>query len=88
MKVREIVLAAIPNADESVIDHVLWGRTPFPCGAITAKSLYKAAYQYKRAADSKIRLCDFCSRRAEPNKWLCGKCSRMLDGIRDENETK
>ena len=78
MNAQQIIQAAIPNADESTIDHILWGRTPFPCGPITARSLYKAAYQYKRACDNKISLCDFCDQKAVEGKWLCVRCEKNM----------
>jgi hypothetical protein len=43
MTPAQIIRAAIPEADEVLCDHILWGRTPFPMGAITAQSLFKAA---------------------------------------------
>jgi len=39
----EIIRKAIPNADDELCEFILWGRTPFPAGSITARDLYQAA---------------------------------------------
>jgi len=49
MNAERIIQVAIPNASDAVMEHVIWGMTPFPCGAITAQSLFKAACRYRRA---------------------------------------
>ena len=82
MNAEKIIKAAIPGADDSLCEHIIWGRTPFPCGAITAQSLYKAASRYARATKNKIRLCDFCDRVAEPDGWCCGSCRDALARVR------
>ena len=78
----EVVLAAIPDADKDVVDYVLWGRTPFPVGRVTARSLYKAASGFKRACDHKLRLCDHCHRPAMTGEWECSHCRAVLDQAR------
>lgn len=74
MNVERIVRAAIPEATSSVIDHILWGRTPYPCGAITPKSLYKAADSWARACRNNLYLCDLCHRVDEGSKGACDHC--------------
>jgi len=74
----QIVRAAIPNASDSLCDHILWGRTGFPCfGKVTAQIVYKAAYRFKRASDKNMDLCDFCDRIATKND-LCDVCRNSL----------
>lgn len=80
MTPAQIIKAAIPNADESLIEHILWGRTPFPMGKVTERSLYKAASGYRRACANHIRLCDFCEHPAMPDKWACERCDKALSG--------
>ena len=79
-----IIQAAIPSADETLCDHILWGQTPFPCGAISAQMLYKAASRVRRAAKNKIRLCDHCSNKAQTGKWECSRCNVMLQKMREQ----
>jgi hypothetical protein len=74
----QVVKAAVPGASDDFIEHIIWGRTPYPCGAITAKSLYKAASQYNRAYQHHIRLCDWCHRPAELNDYMCKHCNDAL----------
>jgi len=82
MNGEQIVRAAIPNASAELIEHIIWGRTPFPVGAITARSLYKAASSFKRASDKGIALCDFCDNKANPNGYLCDSCQESLNACR------
>lgn len=86
MNAKRIVQAAIPNATDSVIAHVLWGRTPYPCGRITAQLLYRAASAWRRACEKGLRLCDFCHRVAEPDKWTCTQCREGFERCRREVE--
>ncbi len=80
----EIVRAAIPGADERLCDHILWGRTPFPIGGITAKSLFRAASAFRRAHEHGFQLCDHCHNPAEPGKFECRRCRAALSrGIRN-----
>ncbi len=75
---RAIVRAAIPDATEELVEHVLWERTPFPVGKITAKSLYHAAARFRRAIEHKHRLCIFCDRFARADAWECEYCAKAL----------
>lgn len=78
--VAQIIKAAIPGADEHLINHILWGRTPFPCGRITAQSLYRAASAFRRAKEQGFQLCDHCHNPAEPHKYECRRCRAALSG--------
>lgn len=74
----EIVRAAIPGASSGLCEHILWGRTPFPCGTVTARDLYRAASGFHRAMVKKVQLCDFCERTVEDDAYLCGRCANAL----------
>lgn len=78
MKIYDIIKGAIPNADESLCEYLLWGRTAYPFGKITARTIYKAANRYRRAKSKNLRLCEFCDRIAEANTMVCQKCHIAL----------
>ncbi len=71
MTFEDIIKQAIPDADEALCEYILWGRTCFPAGTITAKSLYKAAARWRRANINFIQLCDFCDRPALAGEFEC-----------------
>lgn len=75
--IRDAILAGAPNASDDLIEHILWGRTPYPCGRVDAKGFYKAASGYRRASEHGIDLCDFCHRQAVKNH-LCARCDDAL----------
>lgn len=75
----EVIKAAIPNADGDLCERILWERTPYPMGRVSAKSLYQAASRFKRANENKRRLCDCCHNQTENDKWTCAKCSAALE---------
>jgi hypothetical protein len=77
MNAADCIRAAIPDADAAPCDHIVWGRTPFPVGAVTARDYYKAASRWKRAQDHGIRLCDFCDNIAVDG-WNCQACIDAL----------
>lgn len=74
----DVIRMAIPNADEGTCDHVLWGRTAYPFGNVTARTLYRAAARVRRAGEHGLRLCDFCDRVAQPERWECARCDAVL----------
>ncbi len=78
MNYSAIIKAAIPEANESIVDYVMWERTPWPIGSVTAKQLYKIAGRLKRAADKGVRLCDFCDNKTTDDKYTCSKCISAL----------
>lgn len=82
MTPAEIVRRAIPTADDALCEHIVWGRTPFPCGAITARDLFYAALRWQRAMRSGRRLCEMCDRLAMRNDWLCRPCDEALQRAR------
>ena len=78
MLINEIIRAAIPDASEATCDYILWGRTPFPMGKITAKSVYRAAARIRRCGAHGITLCAYCDNIAEKGKCECAKCDEVL----------
>ena len=74
----DIIRAAIPDADNSLCEHIIWGRTWFPFAPVDAKMLYKAAFRWKRACEHNLKLCDFCDRIAMKNRSECEFC---YDGL-------
>jgi len=77
-KMDAVIKAAIPAADQELCEHILWGRTPFPMGKITARSLYKTASGFSRAGKNGTPLCDHCDNRADHNDVTCIKCAITL----------
>jgi len=84
----DIVRAAIPNADKGLADAILWGRTPFPVGKVTARELYEAAERFRRAEDHGVTLCDWCDRKTEDGRKLCRRCHTALRRACDETDDK
>lgn len=78
MKIQDVIRAAIPGASDELCEFIVWERTPAPVGAITARSLYKAADRFRRAEDNGIRLCEMCDRIARDGHYLCAECKRAL----------
>lgn len=78
MTPADFIRAAIPTASDSLCDHIMWGRTPYPFTRLGARDFYKAASRYHRAAMNGIRLCDFCDKPAVDG-WNCQSC---LDGLK------
>ena len=78
MTALEICRAANPAADEEWADYILWSRTPFPCGKVTPRDLYRAASAQTRADAQGLRLCDMCEAIAAPGDWTCRKCEAAL----------
>lgn len=76
-----IVRAAIPDADGALVSHIVWGRTCYPCGPVSARDLYRAASAWKRASVKGIQLCDFCHRIAAPGATTCETCFSALERI-------
>lgn len=75
MTPAEVVRAAIPGASDGLVEHIVWGRTPFPCGPITTRSLYDAARRWLRAGKSGKQLCELCDRVVTPpEEWTCDRC--------------
>lgn len=80
---KEIVQAAIPNASDQLVDHILWGRTayPFQC---SDRGLYEAARRWARAKASGIELCDWCDNRLLPtDRGCCQSCQAGLDDVKE-----
>ena len=81
--VQEVVAAAIPGADAELADFVLWARTCYPCGPVSAKELYRAAHRWQRALYRGRRLCDWCDRIVESDELLCARCARSFEIARE-----
>ena len=84
MLMSDIIKAAIPDASEETCDFILWSRTPFPVGAITARSLYKAASRVQRCSMKGLRLCEFCDNLVDKG-WTCAKRAKALDNANKAN---
>ena len=83
MTPTQIVHAAMPGADQSLVEHVLWGMTPFPMGEVTARTIYKAASRCRRAAENDRILCDCCPNIVDPSyRFYCKPCGDVLRGSR------
>jgi len=76
--VAEIVRAAVPSADADYVDFIMWARTPYPCGKVTPRDIYKAASGHRRAFEHGLRLCDHCDHLAMPDQWECAECAAIL----------
>lgn len=86
MNAAAIVRAAIPQADNDLVDHVLWGRTCFPFGRVTARDLYRAASRLARAQAGGHVLCDLCDNRALPTRYTCQQCAAALAQTRSHDD--
>ena len=90
MNALRIVRAAIPDADEVLVSHILWGRTAYPfCGPEDfARKLYRAASRWRRAAAHKLRLCELCDNVALHGDWTCVDCNAAMERNRREHESQ
>ncbi len=84
MTPQVIIRNAIPSADDELCNHILWGRTPFPAGSITARDLYQAARRLDRATKNKKILCELCDRIAAENSYTCLHCDDVLSKLRNK----
>ena len=80
-KIADVIRAAIPDADQDLCDHILWGRTAYPFEKLSAQKLYKAADRFRRANANGLRLCEFCDGLAMDGKWACEPCDLALKPI-------
>ena len=83
MTPAQIIRAAIPAADEGLVDHIMWARTPFPCGRVTAQSIYRAASRWRRAGERGVELCEMCDRLAASGSYTCAVCTAALSRHRE-----
>lgn len=83
-----IVRAVIPDADDALVSHILWGRTHFPFAPLSARDIYEAADRFNRMTKKGLQPCDFCDRLAMPGKWLCKLCDEALSSARAERLEK
>lgn len=87
MTVQEIVRLAIPEADDSLCEYVLWDRTAFPFEKVTPLRIYRAAYRLRVAGENGIRLCELCDNEAKPGTWTCKECEDALNGARERRKS-
>lgn len=78
MTAAEVIRKAIPDASTDMCEYILWERTPYPMGQVTARSLYKVASRAKRAWDHRLTLCQLCDRKVEGKRIVCRRCERIL----------
>jgi hypothetical protein len=89
MRIDEVVRKAIPNASDELVDFIVWNRTPYPIGRVTAESLYKAADRFERARRKGIYLCTFCDNKVENIKQMtCKRCEESLKRTREIQEAE
>lgn len=74
MTPADCIRAAIPGANDELVHHIVWGRTPYPFMKLSARDFYKAASRLRRAEAKGIRLCDFCDNIAVDG-WNCQACT-------------
>lgn len=87
MTFEQVIRAAMPDADAATIEHILWGRTPFPMGQVTAQTLYRAASQWRRAMQNGLRLCDYCDKVvSDPREFQCQHHTDVLRGLLDTEQ--
>ena len=79
MQIQQVIRAAIPDATTEDCEWILWERTPYPCGGITARSIYKAASQFIRAVRNHLQLCVECHNKVSEGRCLCDKCQKGLE---------
>lgn len=81
MTFEQVIQAAIPNASPELCDFVLWERTPYPMGKVTARSLYRAASRLRRAQEHGILLCEMCDWPGKERGFviICERCAEALD---------
>lgn len=78
----QILLKAMPNATDNQIFHIIWSRTSYPFGKVSARDLVKAAYRYQRAFNNGLMLCDHCDRLAT-KFCMCDVCRTALERARN-----
>lgn len=81
MQIQQVIRAVKPSATIEECEWILWERTPYPCGSITARSLYKAASQFIRACKNQFQLCDYCHNKVPEGKYVCDKCRTSLVSV-------
>jgi len=77
MNIIDVVKAAVPDASKEFVEWLLWSRTPYPVGGVTARSLYKTASRWKRATTNKRNMCELCDNLAI-HGTLCKTCHNAM----------
>lgn len=78
MKIIEVMRKAQANITEDEAEFILWERTPYPVGGITAKSLYQATRRFYRVIKNHRKCCELCDNLAKENDSLCERCARVI----------
>jgi len=78
MTFAEVIRNAIPDASVDMCEYILWNRTPYPMGKVTARDLYKAANRVLRAGRNSISLCDMCDNKCAPGSYCCDHCEASI----------
>lgn len=81
MLYSDVILTGFPNATESDMDEVLFGRTAYPFKAITVKELYRASNRLYRAEKNGRALCSFCDREVPVGHGACESCDLAIHPI-------
>lgn len=79
MKISDVIMAGFPEASADTCEYILWNRTPFPMGKITARDVYKAASRVRRATLHGIYLCDMCDNKCSKGVFCCDRCRCALE---------
>lgn len=87
MTIGVVVRAGFPGASKDIIEHIVWGMTPYPFGSVTPRELYKVSSTLYRATKSGRSLCDFCTREAVKD-GLCQVHLKMIDEMREERKER
>jgi len=83
-----IIRGAMPDASDSMVEHIVWGRTCLPFGKVTARDLYRAASRVRRAADKGRMLCDLCDNLADGDRYTCARCKAALAALQSEGSDR
>lgn len=79
----DVVREHFPNADDSFVEYVVWGKTGFPCfwspkegesnADVFRRQVAEFAEAHRGLKPGEI-MCDFCLSAARPDDWLCEPC--------------
>ena len=81
--IQDVIRAAIPGAPKDLCEFILWERTSYPFGRLTAQKIFKAASGFARAGANGRALCEMCRRLSVPQKFLCERCQSALDNAQE-----
>jgi len=70
-----------PDFDDDEIGWVIWNRTGYPCfwdGPDAETSFRTQLAEYAAAKKRGVDLCEFCTRPAMAEQWLCAHCEEVM----------